>query len=93
MDTTTATGIATLVSSRKASAMQVMREYLGRTVRLEPLLNTYSHLDAEGEMRQAEAVDNRIAAGQAVGPMAGVAFRQLVVIDHAADRFAFDLWG
>ena len=24
---------------------------------------------------------------------AGVAFRQLVVIDHAADRFAFDLWG
>ena len=24
---------------------------------------------------------------------AGVAFRQLVAIDHAADRFAFYLWG
>ena len=72
MDTSTATGIATLVSSRKVSAMQVMREYLDRTVRLEPLLNTYSHLDADGAMRQAEAVDNCISAGQAVGSMAGV---------------------
>lgn len=72
MDTTTATGIVSLVTSRKASAVQVMRDYLDRTERLEPLLNTYSHLDAEGAMRQAEAVDQRIAAGQAVGPLAGV---------------------
>ena len=59
METTTATGIATLVSSRKASATQVMREYLDRTERLEALLNTYSHLDAEGAMRQVTATIKR----------------------------------
>lgn len=72
MDTTTATGIAHLIRSRKASAVQVMREYLDRTARLEPLLNTYAHLDAEGAMRQAEGVDKHIAAGRAPGPLAGI---------------------
>ncbi len=72
MDTLTATGIATLVNGRKISAVQVMREYLDRTERLEPLLNTYSHLDAEGALLQADKLDKRIAAGDAVGPLAGV---------------------
>ncbi|GAC1524801.1 MAG: amidase [Ramlibacter sp.] len=72
MDTTTATGIAALVRSGKASAEQVMRDYLDRTARLEPLLNTYAHLDSDGAMRQAQAVDRRIAAGQDPGVMAGV---------------------
>jgi aspartyl-tRNA(Asn)/glutamyl-tRNA(Gln) amidotransferase subunit A len=67
-----ATELAALVRERKLAAQQVMRHFLDRTQSLEPALNTYATLDAEGAMAAAHAVDARIAAGEDAGPLAGL---------------------
>lgn len=72
MDLPTAASIAADVRARRRKAVDVMREHLDLTARLEPPLNTYAHLDAERAMRQAEAVDRKAAAGEDPGPLAGV---------------------
>lgn len=64
--------IAGMVRQRRAKAQAVMCDFLDRTERLEPRLNSYAWLDAEGALAAAAEIDRRVDAGEDPGPLAGV---------------------
>jgi aspartyl-tRNA(Asn)/glutamyl-tRNA(Gln) amidotransferase subunit A len=60
------------VRRREASASEVLEACLARTFQVEPLIGAYLEI-FEGESRaRAAEIDRRIAAGEDVGPLAGV---------------------
>ncbi len=65
-------GIAERVRRGELRAREVVERALGRIAELNPGLNAFIQVDAEGALRQAEAVDARVAAGEDPGPLAGV---------------------
>jgi Asp-tRNA(Asn)/Glu-tRNA(Gln) amidotransferase A subunit family amidase len=89
-----ATEIASQVRQRRVRAQQVMRHFLDRTERLEPALNTYVTLDAEGAMAAAAAVDAQIADGVDPGPLAGlpVSVKDLIAVQGLRQTFGSRLF-
>jgi len=67
-----ALGIAAAVRSGERSAVEVVEEYLDRIETLDAELNTFNLVMADEARRVAAAVDERIAAGDDPGPLAGV---------------------
>jgi aspartyl-tRNA(Asn)/glutamyl-tRNA(Gln) amidotransferase subunit A len=68
----TATQLRNTIASGKCSSVEAVREYLGRIERYNPALRAYLSLFAEKALDDAAGVDKKIAAGQSVGPLAGV---------------------
>lgn len=68
----TATQLRNTIASGKCSSIEAVREYLGRIERYNPALRAYLSLFAEKALDDAAGVDKKIAAGQSVGPLAGV---------------------
>ncbi len=66
-----ATGIAEAVRAGTLSASAVTEAVLDRIARLNPLLNAFTHVTADRARADAAALDARLAAGEAVGPLAG----------------------
>ncbi|MFI5307706.1 MAG: Asp-tRNA(Asn)/Glu-tRNA(Gln) amidotransferase subunit GatA [Polyangiales bacterium] len=64
--------IADTVSSGRASAIEVTRAHLARIERHNRALGAYLHVDVQGALAQAAAVDRARSAGQPLGPLAGV---------------------
>ncbi|MXZ88719.1 MAG: amidase, partial [Dehalococcoidia bacterium] len=64
--------LAALIRSRELSPVDLMERSLARIEERNPTLNAFVEVDAEGAMRQAEAVAARLAAGEEVGPLAGL---------------------
>jgi aspartyl-tRNA(Asn)/glutamyl-tRNA(Gln) amidotransferase subunit A len=64
--------LAEAVRTRKTRARELCEAYLDRVSKLDKALGTYLLVDAEGARRQADAVDRAVAAGTALGPLAGV---------------------
>lgn len=64
--------LAALVRSRELSPVDLMERSLARIEALNPTLNAFVEVDAEGAMRQAEALAARLADGEEVGPLAGL---------------------
>ncbi|HEY2294585.1 MAG TPA: amidase family protein, partial [Thermoanaerobaculia bacterium] len=63
---------AARVRRREVSAAEVLEACLARTAQVEPLIGAYLEI-FEGESRaRAAEIDRRIAAGEDVGPLAGV---------------------
>ena len=60
------------VRTRQVSAVEITREALDRVARLNPALNAFVHVDAEGALAQARAIDAAIARGEDPGSFAGV---------------------
>ncbi len=54
------------------SAREVAIHHLDRTEALQPQLNAFTHIDRDGALRRATAVDEQLAAGADPGPLAGV---------------------
>jgi aspartyl-tRNA(Asn)/glutamyl-tRNA(Gln) amidotransferase subunit A len=52
----------------------VLQAYLQRIERINPALNAFVALDAERATKEACALEGRIAAGEDLGPLAGVPF-------------------
>ncbi len=67
------TEIANAVQTKKASAKEVMTQFMKRAERLNPKLNAYTSLNSHA-IKEAEAIDVRIAKNEDVGRMAGVPF-------------------
>ena len=61
-----------LVQTRSMSARELVGESLARIEHLEPQLNAWAALDGEGALEQAATIDERIASGDLVGPLAGI---------------------
>jgi len=67
-----AEALAASVRSGARSALEVARAFLAQADRTAPKLETYLHRMPESALRDAEAVDRKRAAGETLGPLAGV---------------------
>ena len=68
----TAAGSAAAVAAGDVSAVEVTRAHLDRIAAVDPGVHAFLHVAADGAVRAARAVDERRAAGQPLGPLAGV---------------------
>mgnify|MGYP001087947568 CR=1 FL=1 len=78
----TAAGIAAAVASGRVSATTVVSAHLEGIARRGDL-NAFTLVDAEGALAAAAALDRRLAAGEAPGPLAGVPVALKDMIDQA----------
>ncbi|PNW77502.1 hypothetical protein CHLRE_10g439400v5 [Chlamydomonas reinhardtii] len=60
------------LSNKKRSAVEVTQQYLDAIARTDSTVCSYITVDGEQALAQARAVDARIAAGETLGPLAGV---------------------
>jgi 1-carboxybiuret hydrolase len=67
-----ATSIAEAVRAGTLSASAVTEAVLDRIARLNPLLNAFTDVTADRARADAAALDARLAAGEMVGPLAGI---------------------
>jgi aspartyl-tRNA(Asn)/glutamyl-tRNA(Gln) amidotransferase subunit A len=68
----TAAGLAAAIASGELSAVEVARAHLDRIAKVDDKVNAFLHIDAEGALAAAAAVDAKRAAGEPLGPLAGV---------------------
>jgi aspartyl-tRNA(Asn)/glutamyl-tRNA(Gln) amidotransferase subunit A len=68
----TAEQLGAAIAAGEVSAVEVTRAYLDRIAAVDGKVHAFLHVDADGAVAQAEAVDRRRAAGEALGPLAGV---------------------
>lgn len=67
------TEIADAIKSKKVSAKEVTAHFLKRTEALNGQLNAFTSINPKA-LEEAEQIDQRIAKGEDVGPLAGVPF-------------------
>jgi aspartyl-tRNA(Asn)/glutamyl-tRNA(Gln) amidotransferase subunit A len=72
--TPSASDIAKAVTGRTISALDVIEAALARIMQRDTVLNAFTDVTAERARAKAKAIDAAIAAGQSVGPLAGVPF-------------------
>ncbi len=68
----TAADLATALASSAVSSVEVTRAHLDRIGAVDDRVHAYLHVDAEGALAAARAVDDRRAAGEPLGALAGV---------------------
>jgi aspartyl-tRNA(Asn)/glutamyl-tRNA(Gln) amidotransferase subunit A len=68
----TAAELATLVAGGETSAVEVTRAHLDRIATVDDRVHAFLHVDTEGALAAARTVDERRAAGEQLGPLAGV---------------------
>ncbi|MCO1580894.1 Asp-tRNA(Asn)/Glu-tRNA(Gln) amidotransferase subunit GatA [Crossiella sp. SN42] len=69
----TAAELAGKIHSREVSAVEVAKAHLDRVAAVDGAVHAFLHVDSEGALAAAEAVDKSIAAGEApASPLAGV---------------------
>jgi aspartyl-tRNA(Asn)/glutamyl-tRNA(Gln) amidotransferase subunit A len=78
-----ASDIARAVASKQITALAVTEAALARIAAHNPLLNAFTDITAERARAKAKTVDAAIAAGEAVGPLAGVPFAVKNLFDIA----------
>ncbi len=61
-----------LVQSGEASAVEIAQAHLDRIAAVDPSLHAFLHVDTDGALAAARAVDDRRNAGEPLGPLAGV---------------------
>ncbi|GAB2834245.1 Asp-tRNA(Asn)/Glu-tRNA(Gln) amidotransferase subunit GatA [Actinoallomurus bryophytorum] len=68
----TAAELAALIASGEASAAEVAQAHLDRINAVDGSVKAFLHVDGETVLSQARAVDAKRAAGEQLGPLAGV---------------------
>jgi aspartyl-tRNA(Asn)/glutamyl-tRNA(Gln) amidotransferase subunit A len=81
LTTRTASELAELVASGETSAVEVAQAHLDRIASVDPSIHAFLQVDDEGALAAARAVDDARAAGEKLGPLAGVplAMKDVVV--------------
>jgi len=67
-----AIALAKLVRSREVSAREILEAHIARVEKFDPLLNCFTDRTFARARAEAASVDARIAAGEDIGPLAGV---------------------
>jgi aspartyl-tRNA(Asn)/glutamyl-tRNA(Gln) amidotransferase subunit A len=77
----TAAETAAKISSGDVSAVEVAQAHLDRIAAVDGKVAAFLHVDTDGALAAAKAVDAKRAAGEALGPLAGVplALKDVVV--------------
>ncbi|MDG4829397.1 Asp-tRNA(Asn)/Glu-tRNA(Gln) amidotransferase subunit GatA [Solwaraspora sp. WMMD1047] len=68
----TAAEIAAAVAAGETSAVEVAQAHLDRIAAVDDRVHAFLHVDTDGALAAARAVDARRAAGEQLGPLAGV---------------------
>ncbi|MEU0153658.1 Asp-tRNA(Asn)/Glu-tRNA(Gln) amidotransferase subunit GatA [Micromonospora fulviviridis] len=68
----TAAEVAGLVATGETSAVEVTQAHLDRIAAVDERVHAFLHVDTEGALAAARSVDERRAAGDELGPLAGV---------------------
>src|SRR3954471_81885 len=68
----TAAELAALIASGEVSAAEVARDHLDRITAVDGEVKAFLHVDEDNVLEQARAVDAKRAAGERLGPLAGV---------------------
>ena len=66
--------IAQAITDRKLSALEATEAALARIAAHDGVLNSFTDVTADRARATAKAIDTKIAAGEKVGPLAGVPF-------------------
>jgi amidase len=72
------------IRSRSVSPTEIVEAHLQRIEKLQPKLNAFVHLDAEGAYRQARTAESSIMQSEKLGPLHGVPLTIKSCIDVAA---------
>ena len=64
--------VSRLLRERKASAVEMAEAHLGRIQEKDPEIRSYLTVASEEALAQARAVDEKVAGGEALPPLAGV---------------------
>lgn len=64
--------LASAIAEREVSAVEVAQAHLDRIGAVDDRVHAFLHVDAEAALASARAVDARLAAGETLGPLAGV---------------------
>jgi Asp-tRNA(Asn)/Glu-tRNA(Gln) amidotransferase A subunit family amidase len=75
--------VAADIRSRKLSPVELVESHLRSIAFLEPKLNAFVHLDAEGARAQARAAETAVSPSEAPGPLHGVPLTVKSSIDVA----------
>jgi aspartyl-tRNA(Asn)/glutamyl-tRNA(Gln) amidotransferase subunit A len=67
-----AVAIAKSIADGEVSAVEVARAHLDRIAAVDDRVHAFLHVDTEGALAAAEKVDTARAAGEPLGPLAGV---------------------
>ncbi|HIW54013.1 MAG TPA: Asp-tRNA(Asn)/Glu-tRNA(Gln) amidotransferase subunit GatA [Candidatus Ruthenibacterium merdigallinarum] len=67
-----ASQLAAMLRSKEVSAVEIARETLARIEAAEPAVDAFLSVNAEAALTQAAEVDRKLAAGEAVGALAGI---------------------
>ncbi|EQA96927.1 Asp-tRNA(Asn)/Glu-tRNA(Gln) amidotransferase A subunit family amidase [Sphingobium wenxiniae] len=73
--------IRDMVASGKITASAVTEHFIARIGKIDPVLHAFRAFDPEGARSQARAIDEAVAQGKPVGPLAGV---PIAIKDHVA---------
>jgi aspartyl-tRNA(Asn)/glutamyl-tRNA(Gln) amidotransferase subunit A len=86
--------LADAVRARELSAVELLEQSLERIDRLDGTLHAFVHLDAERARRDARLVDERVAAGDDPGRLAGVPMgvKELAAVEGWPDTHASRLF-
>ncbi|GAA1163599.1 aspartyl-tRNA(Asn)/glutamyl-tRNA(Gln) amidotransferase subunit A [Kitasatospora gansuensis] len=68
----TAAETAAAIASGEVSAVEVAQAHLDRIDAVDKKVNAFLHVDTEGALSAARAVDEKRAKGEVLGPLAGV---------------------
>jgi len=68
----TAAELADALASKAISSVELTQAHLDRIAAVDGQVHAYLHVDEEGALAQARAVDGRRQAGESLGPLAGV---------------------
>jgi aspartyl-tRNA(Asn)/glutamyl-tRNA(Gln) amidotransferase subunit A len=68
----TAAETAAAVAAGEISAVETTRAHLDRIAAVDERVHAFLHVDTDGALAAAQAVDDRRAAGDELGPLAGV---------------------
>jgi Asp-tRNA(Asn)/Glu-tRNA(Gln) amidotransferase A subunit family amidase len=71
------------IRSKNVSPVEIIELYLKRIETLQPKLNAFVHLDAEGARQQARALENLVLRGVPLGPLHGAPLTVKSCIDVA----------
>ena len=64
--------IASKIAGGEVSAVEVTKAHLDRIAAVDAKVHAFLHVDVAGAIAQAEKVDAKRAAGEKLGPLAGV---------------------
>jgi len=64
--------MAEQIRQKKLSPVELVEAHLARIEKLNPKLNAFVQVDAEGARRQARAAEESVASGENLGPLHGV---------------------